>query len=276
MYGDSSDGAGTIDSTWVAANSPLSRNWYFTTANFSSGITIQMNGFMIYCNGLATMASGTAPIFAMNGGNASGHTGGTGALTSFLFCPYYYIAQGITGANGGAINTAGPTCYYGEVTNAFGGAGGAGSTKAGGVPSVGGYQFPWVTNCRYPSGLMLGALNNPGILFNAAGGGCGGGGAPTTYTGGGGGGGAGMVALVLAQTSGAFTMSAAGGNGGPGSGANAGGGGGGGGGYCWLMTSTASPSVTQNVSGGTGGASGGGTATAGAAGSNGTAIILHV
>jgi hypothetical protein len=276
MYGDGSDGVVTIDATWVGANSPLTRNWYFSNPTFSSGITIQMNGFMIYCNGLATMEGPTAPIFAMNGGNASGHTGGTGALTSLLFCFYYYLAQGVNGANGGAINTAGPSCFFGEVTNAYGGAGGAGSTKAGGVPSFGGYQLDWVTNCRYPNSLMLGALNNPGILFNAAGGGCGGGGAPTTYTGGGGGGGGGMAALVLAQITGSFTMSAIGGNGGAGGGANAGGGGGGGGGYCWLMTSTPSPSVTQLVTGGAGGASGGGTATAGASGSNGTAIVLLV
>jgi hypothetical protein len=251
LYGDGSSGAVTY-----TLNTTLTSDVLATTLNVSAGVTINMAGYSIFCNGLATIGAGS--VFINNGNNASGATAGLGA-------PGYSVPAGSRGSssNGGPALPA--------------------LANSGGVGGTGSY-ISYTTAASLTSRKILHTLTFAfaNLTTSYAGGGGGIGGINQSsgpWGNGGGGGGGGTILLALYQITGsAFTMQAMGGNGGAAMTTNCGGGGGGGGGIAWLLTSTKAallPSITQILTGGNGGAGGGGAGTAGSSGGIGISVIFH-
>ena len=161
--------------SWTT-NQTLTRDWYCTTLSVASGVTINTGGWIIHCQGLASVNGAT---FICPGFNASGVTGGNLSNSSTS------TPTGTAGGNGGAVDTNGSTGKAGNVSSA--GNGGNSAVKTGGT---GGVPTAGEANLHHSVRAVLGVYNPlyGGPCLAGSGGG-GGAGAATTYAGGGGGGG---------------------------------------------------------------------------------------
>ena len=297
-YGAGEFGVATFDGTTVNSHYTLtgsgSGSWtytqnvdvFFSSMHVLPGVTILVNGYRIFVDGIATIDNGG--IVASDGNAATGGTGG-------LATPYGTLAIGVAGGNGhagsgtGAAGTAqgnglndfNAVGGAGGATAAVGGtAGGAGGTYGNSTGGNGGSHWLIPQLSGYNFGLSL-SSHQPQLY--AIGGGAGGGGGGADHagiTGGGGGGGGGLLifhARVLVNNGAIHANGGAGGNafvstdGGTG---NAGGGGGGGAGNVFQLSRVRSGSGTIAANGGAGG-SGLGTGLAGGSGSGGN-VAQHL
>lgn len=294
-FGDGSDGAATFDGSTAVAGCTRSGTVYtaikdpaFTTATFTSGVTLDLAGLTagweLNCSvALVGPASGTATI-RCNGNSGSGATAGAALTTSSPI-------GSSSGAGAGGIQNLGQAggaagTWQTSFKAGAGGASGASATNAGAAGGTVGttltdIQASMVTWADIRRGRTL-----TNTVLSGGGGGASGGGTLGVASGGGGGGGAGWCRInARTITNGAqFVFSAnggAGGTGGAGAGSNTGGGGGGGGGYMILAhggsTTPAGLVSGTNVTA-TGGAGGApqGTGTAGTAGGAGQVRIFSL
>lgn len=288
--GDGSDGAVTFDGTTVilgltpSANVyTLARDIYLGSSTINNGVTINTNGFRLFCNttltnngtiaynGNSGLADGTLGA-ALSNTSSSINTAGVGTTSLGLAGGAGQTGVGSTPANGAAS-----VISYGGT----GGAGGAGGSAGG---NAGTLATPPTTVGSFRSlpfalmgGLFSGAISIVG--FRAQGGsGGGGGGGDGAVKGGGGGSGGGVVILAAYNIHGTGSIQARGGNGGsPASGTNCGGGGAGGGGVVIVVSKSivngAIAGQTIDANHGTpGNPQGGG--SPGGSGNNGTVIML--
>jgi hypothetical protein len=286
MFGDGSDGTVLLDGSFAAppgmskAGSiySLTRDFYASSVSVLGAATqLKFNGFRLFVrNNLTT--SGGASV------NADGVTAtiGLGALGQPAGTVNGTSAQGgATSPPGAAINGVAAT----NITNAFGGAGGAGGNVtvpsaftggAGGTVTIptgnGSLRNLSLSHLGYWVSLAGGAITQTPYV-GGAGGGSGANGIAAN-SGGGGGGGAGIGACFarVIQLAAAGDIRAVGGGGAPGQSSQGGGGGGGGGGVLLLGygSSNVSFSSAVNTAGGAGGAGNGGTAGA----TGGTGLVL--
>ena len=286
IYGDGSDGAHTFDGiATILGFAPvgnvytLTRDIFLQSSTIDGGVSINTNGFRIFCNGTLTN-NGTIQSNGNSGSNDG--TAGTGVINASSSINPKISPQslGLDGANGGinvgsSADTAATYNFGGEGAN-----GGAGASAGG----AGGASLSTSNICppRFSPYHILGFVYYPNLgsaLYYTGGCGGGGGGGSGVVTGGGGGGGGGIVIIAANLFSGIGNIEAKGGNGGNGGvgGTNCGGGGGGGGGViCIASQSVSSGNIagqTINVSGGIGG-SPTGTGLVGFNGTVGLKVIL--
>jgi hypothetical protein len=269
FYGNGVDGAVNMDGTntygdftsKASAVYSLTRDVYCSSLIVTSGSTLVMDNYRIYCSGTianagtirckySTTATATGGAVVSGGSlDARGQAGGNGTTTN--------------GANGGACH-----CY--------GGAGGTGGTGGGGTEGAGGTAgAPGATNGRLfalPMAAVGQNMANSVISNVICGAGGGGGAGDGANAGGGGGSGGSMVLLCGYNIINTGTITAAGNAGANGVAGNAGGGGGGGGG-CVILVHRYLVEGTVSVAGGAGGTKAG-TGGDGAAGSTGVKIYL--
>lgn len=307
-FGDGSDGSATMDgSTSVTCTTrsgstyTASRSCFFLNLTINSGVTFKPDGWPIYVAG--TLAN-SGDINA-NGGDASGTTNGTNAISgsrvlpanmsvgnSSSAAPQVFVAS--SAANGGA-SVGGAGSAGGAGTSGTKGRGGGGGAGGNNNPftaqGTAGSNSPSVTLATDVGGdirveaIAFRGTNYQGTAFTpgTAGGVGGAGGAGTT--GGGVGAAGGYVAIAARAVSGSGTWRAKGGTGGVGQsgGAGIGGAGGGGGGsgglFVLVMGSGSAPTIdVSGGAGGTGGAGGSGGAGnggAGGTGGSGHALVLN-
>ena len=268
IYGDGSDGAIVFDGTTTASGGATYLNFIYTmsreiyastiTINTVSGnpITINPNGYRLFCNGAITSnnvsnaiscSGGNGSTGGLNSSPAAGGSAGSGGVPQ---------SSGGSGGSGGTstnglIGTVGADRQY--CFNAGSGAGGSGGSTSTTVSGAAGgvTVSPYLLNNYWKSYLNIYTMQD--INGNYYGGGAGGGGGAGIYTGGqgyggggGGGGGGGAMALFLKTITNNFQISATGGYGGDpyigtgGAGFEGSGGGGGGGGFILLCTSSSS------------------------------------
>jgi hypothetical protein len=270
IFGDGSDGVVNLDGTNSYPFASKSGSIYTFTKEpnassftIASGVTVNANGFKIFCRGTFTNNG-----ILQNIGNAGASAGVAGAVAG----------QGFLGGGqpGGVGNTgAGSAGTGGGFGIGSGGAGGAGSTGIAGTQgfaaNASSYMF------KNPQAVLVGVMGYNGIAQLIRGGsGGGGGGGDGTNKGGGGGSGGGIIAILAQTAVNTGTMTVVGGAGGSATVGNAGGGGGGGGGLIVVYTLTPwSNSGTTVLTGGAAGA-GFGTGAAGAAGSAGSIVNIVV
>ena len=283
LYGDGSDGVGSI------STATLTENKNYTDLTVTG--TLTTGGFRICCTGTLTITgTGSIQRNASNGSAGTGSSGGAGgsATTSGLM---FFSLAGSAGGNSTAttgVQGSAPATSAHFVDNSAvnSGSGGSGSGGAGGVVRAGGTVTTTRLNVR--NLMMLQSLTTVNYASGSGGGGGGGGGNGTSVGGGGGGGGAGGGSImicaknVVIQSGGSIQCK--GGDGGAGvtaTNSNTGGGGGGAGGaggIIILIYDTYSNSGTVTVAGGAGGGfgAGNGTGTAGTAGGTGaTGLVLR-
>lgn len=259
IFGDGSDGDVTI-----ASNTSLNRNMYYDNLTINDNVTLNPNGYVIFCRGVCNLAGVNSRISG-NGNNAAGATGGAGLASSVL-------GGSGGGGNGGPGNGAPGT----SQTSSLGGAGGAGGNSGANTGGGGGNATPPTENnggvrvVKSVGATPIGRDFSNALLTGGAGGGSGAG--DGTNAGGGGGGGGRPVYVLARAIIGSGSIESKGGNGGNGAAGNAAGGGGGGGGYIVLVTLTPT-TITTSVAGGLGG-SPSGTGTAGANGSPGRVVQI--
>lgn len=291
MFGDGSDGAATFDGSTAVTGCTRSGSTYtaakdlaFTTATFTSGVTLDLSGgtagFELNCSvALVGPASGTGTI-RCNGNAASGGTGGAALTTSSPIGSSSGLgASGIQnlGQAGGS-----PGTWQTSFKAGAGGASGASATNAGAAGGTGSLltdaQASMVTWIDIRRGRTL-----TNTVLAGGGGGASGGGTLGVAAGGGGGGGGGWgrVNARLITNGAQLAIQANGGAGGAGVGGNAGGGGGGGGGYA-ILAHGGGTTPTGIVSGtnltAAGGAAGApaGTGSAGSPGGTGQVKIFSL
>jgi hypothetical protein len=272
IFGDGSDGAVTLNgtntytgfATLAGSTYTLSRDIFATSLTISSGVTLLVNGFRVFCQGAVTNG-GTISFPGISTVSSSG-----GAHTNSGS-----VQGGAVGGNGAAAATgANGTVNAGSAGSGSGGNGGNGSSTSGGPlrPANAATPFPY----RTPGPAVSGTFTVAGASCAVCGGNGGsGGGGDGTNSGGGGGGGAGIIIIVAWSVVNSGTISAVGGNGFTPSAGNCGGGGGGGGGLILVYTLSAWTAGTTSVAGGTPG-SGVGTGTAGTAGGAGSVLNVVV
>jgi hypothetical protein len=254
--------------TRSGATYTLTRDVYFTNLTVNTGVTIETNGYRIFCRGTLSGAG----VVSHNGNPGSSVIGGNPATDGSVKGGWGVGGLSGQGANNGAASTTTPGLGHGGA----GGAGGAGTgfTAGAGTTPVtpdGGIRRT-VAELSHPFTWRF----STSAMAPIGGGGAGGGGGGSSAAGGGSGGGGGGVVVVAARVlSGTISFEAKGGDGGAANAAgNGGGGGGGGGGAIHLLYADKSGwTGTTNVSGGAGGAKVG-TGTAGTAGSAGNVIQL--
>ena len=272
-YGDGSDGNITISS----GTTTLTRDMYYNNLTLSGTGVLNPNGYRIFVlNNLdiSNAQAGAINVNGLNGGNASGTTGGT-APTLPVAGSIGVGSQGGAGASSGT--GAGSAGTAGGAITGGGGPGGASAvagagTNSGGAAGVATTPTPkdirtWTTNFLAGVTLINGGAGGRG---GSSGGGDG---TNAGGAGGAGGNGGGVIALyarniIKSSSTPSNVFQANGGNGGNGSnGASAGvtgggsGGGGGGGGYIYIAYKTLSGPLVLNAlsaSGGNGGAGGNG------------------
>lgn len=278
LFGEGQNGAITLDGTtnyhtaasgWI--NGPtsnvysLSQSIYVQSLTINSGVTLNTNGFRIFCQGTITN-NGT---ISASGASASGATGGNNQNN--------YAPGGSNTYGGNGTTTAGTSANsYGIVLGANGGGGGNGvdsTTHKGGatayVNSGGDNGLVYA-----PQAVLSGSvISQSSVRQIGTGGGGGGGGGDGTNAGGGGGAGGHNLLIIANSVVNNGSVTANGGNGAAGAaGGNCGGGGGGGAGTIFVYTLTAvTGSGTWQAVPGTGGAGSG----TGAAGGNGSTNPLN-
>lgn len=318
-FGDGADGAATFSDQGTAPTGTtktdnsagatifrLDRDVYYTTMTVDATVTLNPNGYRIFCTTSATI-NGTINRNGNNGSNgsngingtASGGSGGAALSDGYLKGSTAGGAGG-NGKNGGGNGDAGSNGT--STANALdsdsgqaGGHGGNGSGVAvGGAGGTGGTTTE--SNVKLKANWHLATLldvssTGATVKFNttASPGGGGGGASDNGGTnGGGGGGGSGSGGGIIALYAKTITVGAAGiitanggngGNGGNGANANAGvggGGSGGNGGIVILIYNSLSNSGTVRANGGTKGTKGAsGITTAATDGSDGGAGVIY-
>lgn len=289
------NGAGSV-TLWNANTITASANvytlaqdlWLGQTANstgvvtwpvIAAGVTINANGFRIFCQGLLQNLG----TIESNGVAAAANTAGTTVTYTST------LSATTVGSAGGAGNATGNTVGVNNPANSVGGVGGTGGNgnahngAAGGTAAAPGatvelpFSAPWSTVGK---GLAATAAV---VLAGGSGGGAGGG--DGTNLSGGGGSGGGIVVVAAQRIAGTGSITANGGAGGAAAAAgNAGGGGGGGGGLVLVTTrninslsvSPGTATVTGQTISATGGAGGAGfgSGNTGSAGANGTVVLV--
>jgi len=320
-FGDGSDGSATFsdqggvqtgttktDNTSGATIFRLDRDVYYTSCTVNSTVTLNVNGYKIYCtvemSGAGTVSTVT-PSAGGVGANANTGTGGVAGAAYSSGGPLTNVAGGAGGVGGTYNSTGSGAGAGGGVISAFdtataGSTGGAGnpvgsvgSNRAGGAGGAGSqitYASKYGTS--YLTTYMVCDFSRVTPFFlirSAASAGGGGGGGATTSTGqgagGGGGGASGGVVFISASTwSGTFTIRSiggAGGNGGNGSATGGGiqyagaGGSGGNGGVSVVIYTTKTWSGTHTLTGGAAGSTGStNTSNDGVSGATGTSIQI--
>lgn len=291
-FGDGNLGTAAFDGSTAVTGCTRSGSVYtatkdlaFTTATFSSGVTLDLSGgtagFELMCSvSLVGPGSGTATI-KCDGNSASGATGGAALTTSSPISSTSGLgATGLQNAGqaGGASSTWQTSFKAGN-----GGNGGASATNAGATGGTVGTTLTDAQASMICWDDMRRARILTGTILGGGGGGASGGGTTGVASGGGGGGGGAWcrIAARLITNGAQFVFSANGGSGAAGTGGNAGGGGGGGGGYCIVAhggaTTPTGLVINTNVlaQGGAGGAAAG-TGSAGSAGTAGQVRIFSL
>ena len=287
-FGDGSDSTQTFDGTTVilgltpSANVyTLNRDIFLASSTVNNGVTINTNGYRIFCSGILTN-NGT---IAHNGNNGANSGTAGAALSVGLSSINTGSTLNALGTAGGAGNTgAGSNGVTGNniSTAAYGGSGGAGG--AGGSGGGTGGILTTVTatqgNIRALPWAIMGQLITGALAFIKVQGGAGGGGGggDGVVAGGGGGSGGGIVILASLFIAGTGSIRARGGNGGsPASGTNVGGGASGGGGLVIVVSRSISSGAiagqTIDANPGTPGTHQG-SGSDGGNGNNGTVILL--
>jgi pectate lyase-like protein len=272
LFGDGSDGAVALNgtntytgfATLAGSTYTLSRDIFATSLTISSGVTLLVNGFRVFCQGAVTNGG----TISFNGITTVSSAGGAHTNSGT-------VQGGAVGGNGAAAATgANGTVNAGSAGSGSGGNGGNGSSTSGGPLRPANFSTPFPY--RTPGPAVSGTFTVAGAACSVCGGNGGsGGGGDGTNSGGGGGGGAGIIIIVAWSVVNSGTISAAGGNGFTPTTGNCGGGGGGGGGLIIVYTLSAWTAGTTSVAGGTPG-SGVGTGTAGTAGGAGSVLNVVV
>lgn len=272
FFGDGSDGP-----IVVAANTPLTRDFYPDTLVINAGVTVTAQGggcFRIICKkGIEIHGS-----LLLEGQNAVGAAAGTGA-------PSGSVGGGSNGA-AGAVNTIGAAGVNlnTDALPGFGGGGGNGGLGTTGAGGAGGIIMPnaqlRVRPRRFDTLIEMadtdmGAAGQRARFQGGAGGGSGSGSAGQSGGGGGGGGGILVIVAPFILIGPTGSVSCKGGNGGNATGGNSGGGGGGGGGVVATLNFSTRNRGTFSVAGGNGG-NGAGTGAAGQAGAAGKLINFQL
>lgn len=252
----------------------LSRSIFANNIAIGTGITLNTDGYQIFAAGTV---SGTG-IFAMNGNNGSGITGGTATGNFF---------QTVAGANGGTDGNPGANGVNAALSlGANGHAGGnGGSGGSAGTPGTatapvrawGNLATDVYTGSAATSSTANGLAISSALVTSAGGASGGGGGnANNSPSGGGAGASGGIIEIIANVLSGSWNIQVtggtgiAGGTGIGGSGGGGGGGAGGNGGVCATFYNTSTWTGTCSNGGGAGGAGG---ATAGTNGTSGTSGV---
>jgi len=259
-----------------------------TRPTIAAGVTINSNGFRIFCQG-ELLNNG---VIESNGVAASGTTAGTALSYSSTISTTTVGSAGGTGATSG--NNGGT-----NQTSSLGGAGGAGGNNASAAGGAGGLAARPAATIQLPFSLPYAtAAKGTGgsttwVVFTAGSGGASGQGDAGNNSGAGGGGG-GIVMVAAQRLSGNGTITANGGAGGAAANAgNSGGGGGGGGGLVIVVSrsvqtagvntggplvyqsgSTTLTNMTITATGGPGGAGNGQANGNGSAGANGIVVLI--
>jgi hypothetical protein len=244
-----------------------------------AGVTINSNGFRIFCQGLL-QNNGT---ISSNGTAAAGTTAGT--LLSYTGT----LSSSTVGTAGGTGATSSNNAGTNVGTTGLGGAGGVGGANGGATAGgAGGTVTKPGATSQLPFSLPMAVIGKTQttttLVAMGAGGGGGSGQGDGGNNSGAGGGGAGIVVVCAQRLAGTGTIAAVGGAGSAAAAAgNSGGGAGGGGGIVTVITrnvQTLSQQSAANVfgqtitaAGGAGGA-GFGTGVAGASGNSGTVILI--
>jgi hypothetical protein len=262
IYGDGSDGAGTISGTTTPT-----RDTFYTTLVVQNGGTLNTANARIFARTSIVVQSGGA---IRNDGGAGAAAGTAGAAVAS-------ITLNKTAGTGGAGGTAGGSNGT-NVTVSLGGAGGNGGTGSGGAGGTAGTAtapIPGRGSPRWLAGAWSSQAGAGGFTDCFCGGAGGGGGGGDGTAGGGGGAGAGTMLLCSPsmdfQTG--SVVSCAGGAGGTPAAGNRGGGGGGGGGLVILIYESLTETVAVSVAGGAKGLKTG-TGTDGVDGAVGTVVRL--
>ena len=249
LYGDGSDGAGTI-----AANTTLTRDMYYSSLQVNGGgVILSTANFRIFCSGTVNVDGKITTLSIAGGEHAVGMTKGT-ALAAGTMGKGNDGATGRsttgTGASGSGTNYAlgtSPAC----VGGAGGISGGGNSGGSAGAVTAIAANAGGITVARNvlngACGQLAGTLGS--TLFT---GGTGGGAGGCTIalgaaTSGGGGAGGGVLMICAKAITGAGSITAPGGNGGNATGAStskAGGGGPGGGGVVVLISESIAGGLT--------------------------------
>lgn len=265
MFGDGTNGAAVLDGTttvqWATLSGSvytMNRNCYCTNLTINAGVTLQPNGFIIFCAG-SLVNNGTISCDGVTATSSTAVTTGTGGNATTG--PSSTSGAGTTGVGGNSSGIGG----MGFSHSASGGAGASGAGGAGSYTVAANYG-----QIRTPQSILAGVYATSGAL-NAHRGACsgGGGGGDGTNKGGAGGAGALMMVVFAWQIINAGTLSAKGGDGAPGQGGNTGGGGGGGGGL--IVSYTLLPMVNTGTIVCTSGNPGAGAGTGSAGGAPGLA-----
>jgi hypothetical protein len=261
------------------------------TPTIASGVTINSNGFRIFCQGIL-VNNGTIESNGANG--AVSVAGAALGYSSTISATTVGSAGGAGGANNGTVG--------GNQTVSLGGAGGAGGASNNGSATVGGagglaarpaatIQLPF--SLPYALAAKGTGSSTTWQVFTAGSGG-GGGAGDGANTGGGGGGGGGIIMIAAQRLTGTGSITANGGAGGANNTASAvaGGGGGGGGGLVIIVSrsvqtagvntggplvyssATTLANMTITAAGGAGGAGIGANGAAGANGSAGIVVLI--
>lgn len=273
VFGDGSDGTLTFDgSSTVLGITPVSSGGRFsytltrdiTAENITVNSTVDLlpNGFRIYVRNKLTVQSNAT--ISMNGGSASGLTGGTGYTNQGSL--YVNSVAGAAGKTQNGAAQAGSAASAGPANTLLATSGGNGGAVTGGAAGAGGTSTLMVvtglsgTDYTYLFKNLFTALTGKVIVnvYNPVSGGAGGGGGAisgSTGVSGGGGAGGGAVLVAAYEFDNSGTISANGGSGGNATGDPAGGGGGGAGGWVNVVTRFLTKQGTITANGGSAGAS---------------------
>ena len=274
-HGDGSDGTATLTGAntvgWASRSGSvytLTRDVYAEGLTVNSGVTVVTNGFVIYYGAGAFLNSGTIHNDGIDGGSATGATGGSAA----------------GGRTFNSVGGSGAGTAPGTVAAAVGGGGNSGTIGVGGTGAGGRTGGAGSGAIATTVRLLRALLQNLLIGTSLMAGGSSGRGAPSgggdgTNLGGGGAGGASGGGVLCLRGSGTFTNSGTircaggkGGNGGVPTAGNCGGGSasaGAGGGSAYIECGSYS-GANPTCPGGAAGTGGTGSGT-GTAGSNSTA-----
>lgn len=222
IYGQGTDGDATI-----AANTTLSRDWYYNNLTINNGVTLTTSGYRIFVKGTLTL-NGTISVSGTTTGtihagttsaNVGNILGGAGGLSNASAAPSWVLQNvlgvvldsspiqdptnaAVTAVRGGSAGNTGPSGnFVAAYTNSDSWAG-----KGGSAGNAGNYA---------PNANIVGAAGGKGYPGND--GSATGANAGTGGAGGTGGNGGALVVVVAKQITGTGTISCVGTNGGAGS-----------------------------------------------------------
>lgn len=287
LFGTGASGSGILDGAATVFGLAPAANVYTATSDIeainltiNSGIKLNMNGYVLYVNGILTLVDATS-IVAMDAGNANGITAGVGIASTASTLG----RTGQTGSTGRSTTGNGTaTSAIGTSIGAVGGTGGDSGTSTGAVG--GAVTLPTVVHGSYKSldflmrkcRALSGTTN---VVFGGSTGGGSGGATTLVDTATSGGGGAAATDLVVWARSivGVGVLRSKGGNGGNAASTltgSAGGGGGGAGANVYVVSGTTPLPCTVSSVGGTGGTGSGTGGTNGADGGVAGTYVFYI